>query len=222
MTSQQIGRQATLLLGAEQAQFLIDQLVRDIIEGRANAAADLFAEDSTIRVRGQGRWIGRDGARRYFARFRGANSGTGVIDRRRQLMPLAIIGGSGNAVVINTVELGMTGGSDGGGYWSAALVDYRILRGEDGLWSIAAMQRVPLMRASLATGWGEPLPAEAPLVSGGEPDYAVPAQVGFEQVDTVVMPAGLSLLAPSRDEDVVWLIPGALDTLAQLSGYSLP
>lgn len=205
-----IDTRATLLLGASQAQNTVNAFGYYLDRGMVDDAMDLFAENASIRVQGQGMWRGQDGARRFLSRFGSPGLDTGEMNDHPLLMPLVNVGADGNSVVISMAELGMMGQHGGEGFWSAALVDFRLVRGQDGTWRIAAMQRVPLMRSTYSAGWSDPLDAGLPIPAGGEADAVRTREVGFDRVPTVVMPSGLSLVAPASSDVTVTPIPGAL------------
>lgn len=191
-----LAAQATHLLDAAMAQNTVNAFGYYLDRGMMDDAVELFSEAARLQVMGQGNWYGQDGARRYLQRFGAPGLDTGELNDRPLLMPLVNVAADGSAVLVSVVELGMTGQHGGEGYWSAALLNFRLGRNTAGRWQIEALQRVPLMRANAATGWANPLPAALPVPAGGEADAARVRDIGFDMVPTVVMPSSLTLVVP--------------------------
>ncbi len=167
---------------------------------------------------GQGSWYGREGVLRFLQRFGPAGLDHGELNERLLLMPLINVSADGQRILINMIEIGMSGQHGGDAHWSAALMNFMIVQGAEGGWQIARVQRTPLMRANYADGWSEPLPAPLPIPAGGEPDSARQRDVGFESVPTVTMPTSLKLIAPGDAELAIPLVAGALAAAEAFDG----
>ncbi|WP_160485005.1 nuclear transport factor 2 family protein [Aurantiacibacter rhizosphaerae] len=169
MSHAQLAAQSGALLDQSHALNLVNAYGYYLDRGLYDDIVDLLADDATIDVAGQGRWVGADGARRYLLRFGAPGLEQGELNDRPLLMPKTTFLPDGQ-IEIMTIELGMTGQHGGSGQWSISTQVFRLGEGEDGVWRIAAITRTPFMRADYETGWSDPLPAALPVPAGGEPD----------------------------------------------------
>jgi hypothetical protein len=131
---------------------------------------DLFTEDAVLDLAGTGQYLGKAGLRRALGLFGDAGLKTGELNDRPQLMPVVTMGADGRTATVRNIEIGMTGQHGGETYWSATIQDFSCARGRDGRWRIAALRRMPLMRATYAKGWQEPMTAGLPSVAAAQPD----------------------------------------------------
>ncbi|MBU0795123.1 MAG: nuclear transport factor 2 family protein, partial [Alphaproteobacteria bacterium] len=131
---------------------------------------DLFTEDAVLDLAGTGQYLGKAGLRRALALFGEPGLKTGELNDRPQLMPVVTMGADGRSATVRNIEIGMTGQHGGETYWSATIQDFSCVRGSDGRWRIAALRRMPLMRATYAKGWQDPIAAGLPSVAAAQPD----------------------------------------------------
>lgn len=169
MTEAQLAAGGTALLNQSHALNLLSAYGYYLDRGLYDDIADLMAEDATIDVAGQGRWVGPQGAKRYLARFGEPGLDTGELNDRPLLMPKTTFLPDGQ-IEIMTIEVGMSGQHGGEGQWSIAAQSFRMRPGDDGKWRIASIIRAPWVRADYEAGWADPLPAALPVPAGGEPD----------------------------------------------------
>lgn len=172
MAAPELLAQADQLLAASSAQnlqaafgFYLDRKLYDDI-------VDLFADDAVVDIAGAGRFTGKAGVRRMLARFGVAGLAQGDLNDRPQLMPVVTVDAGGRQASVRSYELGMTGRHQGESFWSAAINQFTMVQGADGIWRIARLDRWPRMRAAYEMGWAEPLPAPLPVSEGGAPDAA--------------------------------------------------
>ena len=192
MTEGQLAAQADALLDQSHALNLVNAYGYYLDRGLYDDIVDLLADDATIDVAGQGRWIGDDGARRYLLRFGAPGLDQGELNDRPLLMPKTTFLADGQ-IEIMTIELGMTGQHGGAGQWSISTQTFRLREGDDGLWRIAAITRMPFMRADYETGWSDPLPAALPVPAGGQPD----AETAVQAMTYPQSPYGAALTSPA-------------------------
>jgi ketosteroid isomerase-like protein len=167
-TRVELDRDATELLQQGRVQNLVAAYGYYLDRAMYDDIVDLFAEDAVIDVAGQGRWRGKDGVRRFLARFGQPGLDEGELNDRPQLMPVVYMD-EGEASIVN-IELGMTGRHGGEGFWSATSQNFTLRCGADGNWRIVGLEQTPVMRAAYADGWANPLgPGIAPS-SNGQPD----------------------------------------------------
>ena len=171
-TRANLDRQATLLLRESEALNLVNAYGYYLDRGMYDDIVDLFADDrggdvAEIDVAGQGRWLGREGARLYLTRFGAPGLDDGELNDRPQLMPLVAVNIEGRTAIVRIVELGMTGQHGAAGYWSVAVQEFALQRDERDKWRIASIEVVPLLRAHYDLGWSDPLRPEMPPLDGG-------------------------------------------------------
>lgn len=169
MTEAQLAAGGTALLNQSHALNLVNAYGYYLDRGMYDDIADLMAEDATIDVAGQGRWVGPTGAKKFLTRFGEPGLDTGELNDRPLLMPKTTFLPDGQ-IEITTIEVGMIGQHGGEGEWSIAAQSFRMRQGEDGKWRIASIIRAPWVRADYEVGWADPLPAALPVPAGGEPD----------------------------------------------------
>ena len=169
LPADRLAAEATALLNQSHALNLVSAYGYYLDRGMYDDIVDLMAEDATIDVAGQGRWIGPAGARRYLARFGKPGLDRGELNDRPLLMPKTTFLSDGQIEIL-TIEVGMTGQHGGQGRWQITAQSFRLQQGADGKWRIASMIRAPWVRADYDNGWDEPLPAALPVPTGGEPD----------------------------------------------------
>ena len=194
-----VASQATLLLRQSEALNMVDAYGFYLDRGLYDDVADLFAQDATIEVAGQGSWTGRAGVAAFLSRFGKPGLKEGELDDRAQLMPLATISADGSSALVRTVELGMTGQHGGTGYWSAALMSYLLRLDDDGKWRIALLHRSPIMRSEYKAGWSDPLPAALPPSEGGAPSGTTRLpSVDFAEHPYTIAALGPAMITPPR------------------------
>lgn len=161
-------RQATLLLSQSLAQNTVNAYGYYLDRGMYDDIVDLFADDATIELGGQGSWQGEAGVRAFLTRFGQPGLDTGELNDRPQLMPMATIAADGSSALIRNIELGMTGQHGGEGFWQATIQTFLLRPDAAGNWTIALMHRSPIMRAEYEAGPTDPMPAALPPGPGGE------------------------------------------------------
>jgi len=154
-----IAAEAQLLLAASEVQnlqaaygFYLDRLMLQDM-------ADLFTGNATVDVAGVGQWTGREEILAWLRSFGDEGLSRGELNDRPQLMPVVNVAADGRTASVRNIELGMSGQHAGETFWSAAVQEFDLVRGEDSIWRIAALRRFPRMRASYEKGWQDPLPA---------------------------------------------------------------
>jgi len=179
-----IAAEAELLFAASEVQnlqaaygFYLDRLMHQDV-------ADLFTAEATVDVAGVGRWSGREGVLGWLRTFGEEGLRTGELNDRPQLVPVVDVAADGRTAHVRNIEIGMTGKHAGETFWSAAVQEFDLARGQDGVWRIAALRRFPRMRASYEAGWQSPLaaaetpttrpPATSQLTAAAYPQAAAP------------------------------------------------
>ena len=199
LSQNEIAEQASLLLRQSEAQNLVSAYGYYLDRGLYDDVVDLFADDATIEVGGQGSWSGKAGVRAFLTRFGAPGLDEGELNDRPQLMPMVTVAADGRSALVRNVEIGMTGQHGGEGYWSATMQTFLLRLGEDGKWRIAAMHRNPIMRAEYQAGWADPLPAALPPGEGGAPTGRTQlGSVDFRERAFTVLPLGPDLIMPAQ------------------------
>lgn len=170
LSAGRISAEADLLLAESMVQNLVAAFGFYLDRKMYADIVDLFAPDAEVDIAGSGRFLGKDGVRRALARFGGAGLEKGELNDRPQLMPVITIAADGRSATLRNIEIGMTGQHAGPSWWSSAIQEFDLARGDDGIWRIAALRRFPRMRAAYAEGWVKPLSAGLPQPDGSAPD----------------------------------------------------
>jgi NitT/TauT family transport system substrate-binding protein len=210
--SDDLDRDATLLLEESRAQNLVAAYGYYLDRGMYDDIADLFTEDAEAGVITEGAWRGRDGIMAFLARYGAPGLDEGELNDHPQLMPLVEIDEStGRTAKVTTLEIGMTGRHGGEGQWSAALMEFWLALGDDGKWRIARLWQEPVMRADYKSGWGHPLPASG---AGGDEDLPdlvaiVPYMLGYPDTPPTLR-FGLGEPQKVEHHKLLRTIPGAL------------
>jgi uncharacterized protein (TIGR02246 family) len=212
LSREEIDRRATVLLRQSEAQNMVAAYGYYLDRGMYEDIADLFAEDGTIELGGQGSWSGKAGVAAFLTRFGAPRLDEGELNDRPQLMPMATVSADGSSALVRVIELGMTGQHGGEGYWSAAMQTFLLRADEDGKWRIALMHTSPIMRAEYEAGWTKPVPAALPPGEGGEPTGETRlGPLDFREHAYAVPPLGPELVTPARGEPApLEIVPDAL------------
>lgn len=191
--------QASALLAQSLAQNTVNAYGYYIDRGLYDDAADLFADDALIEQGGAGAWRGREGVEGFLTRFGAPGLDEGELNDRLQLMPMANVAADGSMALVRNIEVAMTGQHGGEGYWQVTMQTFLLRPDGEGHWQIALMHHNPIMRATHADGWANPLAAALPYGPEGAPNAETRlTPVDFRETGFSVPALGESLFMPSR------------------------
>ncbi|PQA86621.1 nuclear transport factor 2 family protein [Hyphococcus luteus] len=151
--------------------------------------ADLFAEDATYEVAGEGLYRGRDAIRERFFGLGEPGLKEGELNDHLQLDPVVTLSPNGETATIRGFELQMTGRHSGASAWGFGVFDNSYVK-EDGVWKIQSVKIYPRFAADYNIGWARDLlptapPVDAPheastLASADYPEHESP-HIGFPE-----------------------------------------
>lgn len=132
-----------------------------------NDVADLFAEDASFDVAGEGVYRGRDAIRDRFFSLGEAGLKEGELNDHLQLDPVITLTGDG-AAAARGFELQMTGRHGGASAWAFGIFENTYVK-KDGVWKIQSVKLYPRFAADYDIGWARDLlPAHEDAGEGAE------------------------------------------------------
>lgn len=149
---------------------------------------DLFSEDCTIIVEGQGKFNGHDGLRAFLASMGPEGLGYGELNDRPLFDTIVHTDPRQGKAVSRGIEFGMLGNvrARSAGWEICVYLNHFVKQGED--WLFSELHLYPVMRADYFEGWGADIgvgttTAQPPLLAerpARVPDRAHPSRVADE------------------------------------------
>ncbi len=189
--------------------------------------ADLFAEDATFDVAGEGAYEGREAIRNRLLASSEAGLNEGELNDHLQLDPVITLAESGKASA-RGFELQMTGQHGGASAWAFGIFENTYVK-ENGVWKIQSVNLYPRFAADYNTGWARDLlpahdaameDAKASSLAGAE--YPAKSSPAISFADHVTRDANPS--APTSLDDLARKIDiakayDAAENIATAYGY---
>lgn len=146
--------------------------------------ADLFTENATYDVAGEGLYRGREAIRARFMSLGEIGLAEGEVNDHLQLDPVVSLAPDGETATIRGFELQMTGVHGGASAWAFGIFENGYVK-EDDVWKIRSVKIWPRFAADYDIGWGRDLltpartvdaqHAASTLVSADYPQHGSPA-----------------------------------------------
>lgn len=190
-------------------------------------ATDLFAEEATFDVAGEGAYSGKAAIRQRFFALGGAGLKEGELNDHLQLDPIVTLNGD-NKASARGFELQMTGQHGGASAWAFGIFENTYVK-EGGVWKIQSVKLYPRFAADYEIGWARDLlpahqetseSASASLLASAEyPEEASPAISFSAHVERAKQPAKpASLDALERKVAIAKAYDGA-ENVSNAYGY---
>ncbi len=207
-----IDRRANVLLAEGLALNTVNAYGFYLDRGMYDDIVDLFSEDAKIEIGGFGSWNGEEGVRAFLTRYGEPGLQYGELNDHAQLMPMVNIAEDGSMALVRNIDLAQMGQHGGEGYWQVMMQTFLLRPDENGNWRITLVHHNPVMRATYANGWMDPIAAEIPFPEGGEPNGETQlGSIDFRNGPYGVPPLGESLFMPARGEPApLAAVPNAL------------
>jgi hypothetical protein len=135
-------------------------------------AADLFTDDGTLELGGDGVYVGKDRIREYLKRLHGGQEGLiyGQLNEWVTLQPAISVAADGQSATARWRDLGMLGQYKQHAEWRDAIYENRYVK-EGGVWKIQSLRLYVNFVAPYDKGWARLQPAAELAPSEASRDF---------------------------------------------------